>query len=540
MVKLLKFIALLLLVLPALANASCNGCFLYVTSTLQTANQNTNVYEAVINNYGSVNAADVILTTTATLRKVSGLKHTSDGYSLKQAAGGIAPGSSFSFKYTVKKGINVVWNATCVPADITTSTSAPTQAATAAPTSQHTSAPTTAGHTSAPTTQHTSAPTTAEHTSAPTTAKQTSAPTTAKQTSAPTTTKQTSAPTTTKATTTKAPTTTKAASTKAPTTAPTTVKATTAPTSSSSTGKVCPGSSWWAPSPQTTWQWQLTGTIDTSVDVQMYDIDLFDNTADTIAKLHSEGRVVICYFSTQYENWRPDASSFTSAVLGNGLDGWAGENYVDIRSDVVRNIMKERLALAASKGCDGVEPDNVDGYEASTGFPLTAADQLNFNEFLASSAHAVGLSVGLKNDVDQASTLQPYFDWALNEQCHEYSECDTLDSFVKAGKPVFNCEYSGSASTVCPYMVGLKFSSIIKSLDLTASIKAQCCTYQSGGCAAKAAYTCVTSSGGTANQQVITDDNTTNEQADKLVSSASAAYVSIATVAVVAAAALAF
>jgi len=224
----------------------------------------------------------------------------------------------------------------------------------------------------------------------------------------------------------------------------------------------------------------------------MYDIDLFDNTAATISSLHAAGRVVICYFSTQYENWRPDASSFTSAVIGNGLDGWEGENYVDIRSTVVRNIMVERLALAVSKGCDGVEPDNVDGYEANTGFPLTAADQISFNTFVAEQAHAVGLSVGLKNDIDQSATLQPYFDWALNEQCNQYSECSSLNNFISAGKAVFNCEYSGSSSSVCPKMVTEKFSTLFKTCDLTASISAQCCTYESGGCAATAAHTCVT------------------------------------------------
>ena len=46
---------------------------------------------------------------------------------------------------------------------------------------------------------------------------------------------------------------------------------------------------------------------------------------------------------------------------------------MDIRSTVVRNIMTARMDLAVSKGCDGIEPDNVDGYESNTGFPITAA-----------------------------------------------------------------------------------------------------------------------------------------------------------------------
>jgi hypothetical protein len=216
----------------------------------------------------------------------------------------------------------------------------------------------------------------------------------------------------------------------------------------------------------------------------MYDIDLFDLSASTVQTLHNQGKAVICYFSTQYENWRPDASAFTSAVLGNALDGWAGEKWVDHRSSVVRNIMLARLDLAASKGCDGVEPDNVDSYSANTGFPLTATNQLDYNRFLANAAHARGLSVGLKNDLDQAAALEPSFDWILNEQCNEYSECSMLNPFINKGKAAFNAEYSGSASTVCPKMATAKISSLIKDLDLGASIKAQCCTYQSNGCAA--------------------------------------------------------
>jgi len=224
----------------------------------------------------------------------------------------------------------------------------------------------------------------------------------------------------------------------------------------------------------------------------MYDIDLFDNTADTISSLHAAGRTVICYFSTQYENWRPDAASWSASILGNNLDDWAGEKYVDIRSPIVRSIISTRLDLAVSKGCDGVEPDNVDGYTASSGFPVTAADQINFNTFIANEAHARGLSVGLKNDLDQATALQPVFDWALNEQCNQYGECSSLNVFIQKGKPVFNTEYSGTAAKVCPSMVTSKFSSLIKTLDLTAAITAQCCTYQTGGCAA-VPYRCISS-----------------------------------------------
>ncbi|HEV7752423.1 MAG TPA: endo alpha-1,4 polygalactosaminidase, partial [Baekduia sp.] len=45
----------------------------------------------------------------------------------------------------------------------------------------------------------------------------------------------------------------------------------------------------WIPAPGITWQWQLSGTVDQSVDAQMYDIDLFDTAPSLVASLHASG-----------------------------------------------------------------------------------------------------------------------------------------------------------------------------------------------------------------------------------------------------------
>jgi hypothetical protein len=194
-----------------------------------------------------------------------------------------------------------------------------------------------------------------------------------------------------------------------------------------------------------TWQWQLTGTLNTTYDVKVYDIDLYDTSATTILALQNRGKKVLCYFSAgSSENWRADFASFAAADMGNALDGWAGERWLDTRSSNVRAIMKQRLDLAKSKGCDGVEPDNVDGYLNKPGFALTAATQLDYNRFLASEAHARGLAIALKNNVDQVADLVGDFDLAVNEQCHQYNECGAYAAFVSAGKPVFNAEYAKS------------------------------------------------------------------------------------------------
>lgn len=200
---------------------------------------------------------------------------------------------------------------------------------------------------------------------------------------------------------------------------------------------------WYVPPATATWQWQLSGTVNTTYPVNVYDIDLFDSPTGLIANMQAGGRRVVCYFSAgSHEDWRPDAGAFRSADLGNVLGGWPGERWLDIRSADVRRLMAARLSLALQKGCDAVEPDNVDGYTQDTGFPLSGADQLAYNRFLATEAHARGLGIALKNDLDQVAALVDAFDFAVNEQCHQYNECDLLRPFTDAGKAVFNAEYN--------------------------------------------------------------------------------------------------
>lgn len=220
------------------------------------------------------------------------------------------------------------------------------------------------------------------------------------------------------------------------------------------------------------WQWQLSGPLDTSYDVEVYDIDLFDTPASTIDALHERGIFVICYFSAgSYENWRDDMASWRPAAdpwIGNSLSGWPGENWLDVRRQEVRDIMLARLDLAVRKKCDGVEPDNVDSYDNDNGLELTAADQRDYNIFLADAAHARHLSIGLKNDLSQVSELEPYFDWALNEECFNYRECSLLAPFINAGKAVFHTEYEEDLATVCPHPSTAGFSTIKKNYDLDA------------------------------------------------------------------------
>jgi hypothetical protein len=253
------------------------------------------------------------------------------------------------------------------------------------------------------------------------------------------------------------------------------------PTSTDSTIVPITGQ-WYRPAVTATWQWQLLGTVNTQYDVDVYDIDLFDVPATLIASLQNAGKRVICYFSAgSFEDFRPDATSFRSEELGNVFDDFPNERWLDIRSPNVLAIMESRLDMAVDKGCDGVEPDNVDGFANNTGFNLTSADQLTFNRTIANEAHERGLSVGLKNDLDQITDLIAFFDFQVNEQCHEFDECAALDPFVTADKPVFNAEYElrlvsdeVARAQLCGAARTRNFRTLILPFDLDDSFRFSC------------------------------------------------------------------
>ncbi|KAJ3025739.1 UNVERIFIED_CONTAM: hypothetical protein HDU68_006760, partial [Siphonaria sp. JEL0065] len=53
--------------------------------------------------------------------------------------------------------------------------------------------------------------------------------------------------------------------------------------------------SWWQPLIGTTWQWQLSGSLDTSVPTTIYDIDVAGGASIGAVKAVDLNRKVICY-----------------------------------------------------------------------------------------------------------------------------------------------------------------------------------------------------------------------------------------------------
>lgn len=253
----------------------------------------------------------------------------------------------------------------------------------------------------------------------------------------------------------------------------------------------------WHPKPGTTWYWQLQETVDTSVEAEVYDIDLFDNTKQLVEQLHENGRKVICYINVgAYENWRednykfttdgkepqPDRSNLDLNIVGKLYEGWEGEYWLNIREQKVRNIMKERFEECKRKEFDGVEPDNIDSYDPpeKTGFNITQQDQIDYDKWLAETAHNLGLSIGLKNDPDNAEDLVDTFDWALTEGCFAQKWCSDMKPFIDKGKAVFAAEYTDRmdsttfTDTVCNLAQQMEFSTILLNRDLNGKPVAKC------------------------------------------------------------------
>ena len=144
--------------------------------------------------------------------------------------------------------------------------------------------------------------------------------------------------------------------------------------------------------------------------------------------------------------------------------------------------------LVDREGIRGVDPDNIDGYgvdsddelpedekvsassshsfaldpkltRPQTGWNLVEADDINFMKNLSSYAHSLTTArgytmlIGQKNAPELASTLLPFVDFAVLEDCKALREnnpdnafCSEFQPFITGGnqKPVLSIEYPSS------------------------------------------------------------------------------------------------
>ncbi len=246
---------------------------------------------------------------------------------------------------------------------------------------------------------------------------------------------------------------------------------------------------WYRPDMDTSWQWQLLpgedGSINTDHDADVYLIDLFDPSIDMIRSLHDDGKYVLCHFSGgSHELTDENIDDFPEVALGDLLSEESDERWLDISDPDLRPFMTDRFDLAKEKGCDGVVPDNVDGSSIrnETGIELSHDEQLTYNRWLADQAHERGLAIALMNDLEQIEELEPYFDLSVNEECNYFDECDRLDAFIDAGKPVFHVEYDERyventydyRDRLCAEMEESSFQTLVLPVSLDDSFRITC------------------------------------------------------------------
>lgn len=228
---------------------------------------------------------------------------------------------------------------------------------------------------------------------------------------------------------------------------------------------------YWHPAPTTAaWQWELQGKFELTPGASVFEIDGFEYPASDVKAIHGAGAKAICYLDVgSWEEYRPDKDKFPKSSLGKRYEGYPDERWLDIAHyKKFAPIIEARIAMCARKGFDAVEPDNINGWENNTGFPLTRAEQLRYNRWIARTVHKAGMAVALKNDSRQAKQLVGAFDFAVVEECFQYDECDLYKPFVEAGKAVFETEYELPTSKFCAAANALGFASIRKNVELFA------------------------------------------------------------------------
>jgi hypothetical protein len=187
----------------------------------------------------------------------------------------------------------------------------------------------------------------------------------------------------------------------------------------------------------------------------------------------------ICYIDAGgAESFRPDFPAYQAfndncggCLFGRPIGGFRNEFWLNINNDrgqrtFILGQIGARLDRCVADRFDGVEMDVVDAWSNRTGLTITPDTQLLFNTALANLAHSKGLTVALKNDVEQIPDLAPYFDYAINEQCQQYSECGNYTTYFAPTKAVFQVEYKLSTSKFCPPANAANRNAIVKTFDL--------------------------------------------------------------------------
>lgn len=185
-----------------------------------------------------------------------------------------------------------------------------------------------------------------------------------------------------------------------------------------------------------TWSFQLEGDPIVLTGKNYHIVDLNFCSDYDMGRLKVIGSKAIAYTSAHWEEWRPDKDEFPAAAMGKKIyDG--GENYIDTSNATIRALMKKRMELAKQRGFHGIVFDNVDFTGKDTGFKSDRAAVLDYQQFLAKTAHGLGLKFALKNAADYLPEIGKLADLFV---VAEGISNQSLKKYASLGKPVFNYE----------------------------------------------------------------------------------------------------
>jgi len=77
--------------------------------------------------------------------------------------------------------------------------------------------------------------------------------------------------------------------------------------------------------------------------------------------------------------------------------------------------MTSRFSLAASKGCQAIDPDNMQVYESDSGFDISKQQQVAYNVAILDAIRSKGMMGGIKNAGAQVQDLLPLAEFAVSE-----------------------------------------------------------------------------------------------------------------------------
>ena len=235
----------------------------------------------------------------------------------------------------------------------------------------------------------------------------------------------------------------------------------------------------WRPSPRDLFDIQLTAPFQVARKADVLAMGAAETSPTRLQELQSRGVRLLCVINAGvWENWRPDSGAFDRRLIGNSVSGWAGERWLDIRAlAALQPILARRLDLCRDKGFDGVLLRSLDGYQNSTGFPLSGKDQLAFNRWLAAESRARGLAAGMMNTGDLVPELADDFDYAVSDTCLEHATCGDYLPFRRADKGVFLIEYTNLQRKMdisCAAAVDLDMQVIFKTKSLNGKLHRRC------------------------------------------------------------------